>query len=89
MREIEKPQLKTKPTTAEIEALKLLPVLHEGAENDGCHLDAETCKRLLFILRTSVSLEPLLDIMSAMIHRTTLAWTPEDFKQRKDETNDD
>lgn len=55
---------------AEIVRNNLLPVIEKGAENGGAELAAEDCEKLLFFLKTSVPLEPLLETFVSLIHST-------------------
>jgi len=45
----------------------LIPSLIKGARDKGCHLSRSDCQALLFTLRTSISLEPFIDLFSRMI----------------------
>lgn len=55
---------------------RLIPLLQTGAETDLIELDGEDCRALLFVLRTSVPLEPFLDLFSQLTHATILPPAP-------------
>lgn len=51
----------------------IVPRLLQGIESgDGLHLESEDCKALLFVLKTSVSLEPFLNLFSEIIKKTII-----------------
>lgn len=56
---------------AEMVKDELLPVIEKGAKNAGVALDAEDCKKLVFLLRTSITLEPFLEIFVSIIQKNT------------------
>lgn len=49
---------------------RLIPKLNKGVEKGRLELTADDCEKLLFILRTSVPLEPFLASFVDIIHST-------------------
>jgi len=49
---------------------RLIPKLEKGIEKGRIELSAEDCERFLFVLRTSVPLEPFLMVFSQLINET-------------------
>jgi len=51
---------------------QIAPILELGKEGEGAHLTPFECKTLLFVLRTSVPLEPFTELFSEIIKKTLL-----------------
>lgn len=51
---------------------KIVPILERGSAGERIELGAADCDALLFVLRTSVPLEPFLDLFSKMTNATIL-----------------
>lgn len=51
---------------------KIVPILERGSAGERIELGADDCDALLFVLRTSVPLEPFLDLFSKMTKATIL-----------------
>lgn len=51
---------------------KIVPILERGSAGERIELGADDCDALLFVLRTSVPLEPFLDLFSKMTKATII-----------------
>ena len=51
---------------------KIVPILERGSAGERIDLGADDCDALLFVLRTSVPLEPFLDLFSQMTKATII-----------------
>lgn len=51
---------------------KIVPILEMGSAGERIELGADDCDALLFVLRTSVPLEPFLDLFSKMTKATII-----------------
>ena len=51
-------------------AESLIPKLERGVEKGRIELTGDDCEKLLFVFRTSVSLEPFMELFSQLIART-------------------
>ena len=56
----------------EIVKQKIIPMLERGSAGERIELGADDCDSLLFVLRTSVPLEPFLDLFSQMTKATII-----------------
>lgn len=54
---------------AEIVSGRIVPILEEGIEKGSIQLEKTDCEHLLFILRTSIPLEPFLNLFVEMINK--------------------
>lgn len=50
----------------------IVPILERGSAGERIELGADDCDALLFVLRTSVPLEPFLDLFSKMTKATII-----------------
>jgi hypothetical protein len=51
---------------------RVVPLLETGAHTGYIELDKDDCEALLFVLRTSVSIEPFLDLFSKILKETII-----------------
>jgi hypothetical protein len=56
---------------AEIVSGRIIPILENGVEKGSIQLDKTDCENILFMLRTSIPLEPFLNLFVEMIHKAT------------------
>jgi hypothetical protein len=64
---------------------KIVPILERGSAGERIELGADDCEALLFVLRTSVPLEPFLELFSQITKATIL---PPAKPGRKKNNND-
>jgi hypothetical protein len=63
---------------------RVVPLLETGVRHGRIELDKDDCDALLFVLKTSVSLEPFLDLFSKILKETVInekASTKEELKE--------
>lgn len=51
---------------------RVVPLLETGAHTGYIELDKDDCEALIFVLKTSVSLEPFLDLFSKILKETVI-----------------
>lgn len=61
-----------KPDFAELVLSRVVPLLEVGAETGLVELEGDDCTALLFVLQTSVPLEPFLELFAELTKRTFL-----------------
>lgn len=54
---------------AELMSGRIVPILEEGIEKGSVQLSKTDCERLLFVLRTSIPLEPFLELFVEMMNK--------------------
>lgn len=54
---------------AEILSGRIVPILEEGIEKGSVQLSKTDCEDLLFVLRTSIPLEPFVELCTEMIRK--------------------
>lgn len=72
----------SKTTFQELAAGRLVPILEKGIELGTVQLERRDCEELLFILRTSIPLEPFLEVFTDMINKTVA-----DYRAEQGENN--
>ena len=65
-----------KPDFSELVLSRVVPLLEVGAETGLVELEGADCTALLFVLQTSVPLEPFLELFSELTKRTFLKAPP-------------
>jgi hypothetical protein len=56
---------------AELLSGRIVPILEEGIEKGSVQLSKTDCEGLLFVLRTSIPLEPFVELFTEMIRKAT------------------
>lgn len=51
---------------------QIAPLLELGKRGEGAHLTPDECTNLLFVLRTSVPLEPFTELFAELLKKTLL-----------------
>ena len=63
---------------------KIVPILERGSAGERIEIGREDCSALLFVLRTSVPLEPFLELFSQLTNATILSPAPPGRKEDGD-----
>jgi hypothetical protein len=75
--------MKTPIIFADLVKQKIVPILERGSTGERIELGADDCDALLFVLRTSVPLEPFLELFSQMTKATILPPAPPGRKEHR------
>jgi hypothetical protein len=67
---------------AEILSGRIVPILEEGTEKGSVQLSKTDCEGLLFVLRTSIPLEPFVELFTEMIRKAA-----SDYRDEQGEKN--
>jgi hypothetical protein len=54
---------------AELMSGRIVPILEEGIEKGSVQLSKNDCEGLLFVLRTSIPLEPFIELFGEMVKK--------------------
>jgi hypothetical protein len=69
---------------AELIAGRIVPILEQGIEKGSVQLDRTDCEGLLFVLRTSIPLEPFIELFGEMMKKTAADWRAENRGTNED-----
>lgn len=79
----------SKTTFQELAAGRIVPILEKGIELGTVQLEKRDCEELLFILRTSIPLEPFLETFAEMINKTVAEYRAEQGEDNADSNGSD
>jgi hypothetical protein len=79
----------SKTTFQELAAGRLVPLLEKGIEVGSVQLEKRDCEELLFIFRTSIPLEPFLEVFTEMINKTVADYRAEQGGENEESNGSD
>lgn len=67
----------TTTSFAELISGRIVPILEKGVEKGSVQLSKTDCEGILFVLRTSIPLEPFIELFVEMIHKAAIDYRAE------------